>query len=119
MMNDFTGGGQIFLHKLRMFFQVLERSFKTAFLISIAIVGFFSYKQLDTLDLKAAMTYQKAWLANGMDNATGILREAYNPNSGDYYTKIDLYDKKGLYARDADPRAVLKSRFHKGHYLKL
>lgn len=119
MMNDFTGGGQIFLHKLRMFFQVLERSFKTAFLVSVVIVGAFSYKQLDTLDLKAAMTYQKAWLANGMDNATGILREAYRPEAGDYYTRIDVYDKKGLAARDADPRKVLKSRYYQGHFSKV
>ena len=119
MLNDFTGGGQIFLHKLRMFFQILERSFKTAFLISIIIVGVFSYKQLDTLDLKAAMTYQKAIVANYMDNATGILREAYRPNSGDYYTKINAYDKVGLHTKDADPRKVLKSKWFKKPYFEV
>ena len=37
MLNDFTGGGQIFLHKLRMFFQVLHRSFMTSLLVSLAL----------------------------------------------------------------------------------
>jgi hypothetical protein len=54
-----------------------------------------------------------------MDNATGILRKAYRPEVGDYYTKIDLYDKKGLVARDADPRKVIKSRLFKGAYFEV
>ena len=78
MLNDFTGGGQIFLHKLRMFFQVLHRSFMTSLLISLAIVGFISYKPAQILDLKAAMTYQKALLADGFDEASRGIRQTIN-----------------------------------------
>ena len=96
MLNDFTGGGQIFLHKLRMFFQVLHRSFMTSLLISLAIVGFISYKPAQILDLKAAMTYQKALLADGFDEASRGIRQTINPRAKYYYTTIDAHSKKGL-----------------------
>ncbi len=96
MLNDFTGGEQIFLHKLWMFAQVLHRSFMTSMLVSLAIIGFVSYKPLQNLDLKAAMTYQKAVIANGFDNATSLIRSKVNPKAKYYYTTVDAYDHKGL-----------------------
>jgi len=118
MLNDFTGGGQIFLHKLRMFFQVLHRSFMTSMLVSLAIVGFISYKPAQILDLKAAMTYQKALLADGFDDASRGIRQTINPRAKYYYTTIDAYDKKGLHARDIDPRKIIKSNFYRAAYLE-
>jgi type IV conjugative transfer system coupling protein TraD len=118
MLNDFTGGGQIFLHKLRMFFQVLHRSFMTSLLVSLAIVGFISYKPAQILDLKAAMTYQKALLAEGFDEASRGIRQTINPRAKYYYTTIDAYDKKGLHARDIDPRKIIKSNFYRAAYLE-
>ena len=118
MLNDFTGGGQIFLHKLRMFFQVLHRSFMTSMLASLAIVGFISYKPLQNLDLKAAMTYQKAVIANGFDNATSLIRSKVNPRAKYYYTTVDVYDQKGLYAKDIDPRKIMRSNYFKNSHDK-
>jgi type IV conjugative transfer system coupling protein TraD len=118
MLNDFTGGGQIFLHKLRMFFQVLHRSFMTSLLISLAIVGFISYKPAQILDLKAAMTYQKALLADGFDEASRGIRQTINPRAKYYYTTIDAHSKKGLDARDLDPRKIIKSNFYRAAYLE-
>ena len=118
MLNDFTGGGQIFLHKLRMFFQVLHRSFMTSLLVSLAIVGFISYKPLQILDLKAAMTYQKALLADGFDDASRGIRQTINPRAKYYYTTIDAHSKKGLDARDLDPRKIIKSNFYRAAYLE-
>ena len=118
MLNDFTGGGQIFLHKLRMLFQVLHRSFMTSLLISLAIVGFISYKPAQILDLKAAMTYQKALLADGFDEASRGIRQTINPRAKYYYTTIDAHSKKGLDARDLDPRKIIKSNFYRAAYLE-
>ena len=118
MLNDFTGGGQIFLHKLRMFFQVLHRSFMTSLLVSLAIVGFISYKPLKILDLKAAMTYQKALLADGFDDASRGIRQTINPRAKYYYTKVDAYSKNGLDTRDIDPRKIIKSNFYRVAYLE-
>ena len=116
MLNDFTGGGQIFLHKIRMFAQVLNRSFMTSMLVSLAIVGVISYKPLQKLDLKAAMTYQKALIANGFDNATALIRSKVNARAKYYYTTVDAYDQKGLYARDIDVRKIIRSSYFKNSY---
>ena len=118
MLNDFTGGGQIFLHKLRMFVQVLHRSFMTSMLVSLAIVGCISYRPLQNLDLKAAMTYQKAIIANGFDNATALIRSKVNARAKYYYTTVNAYDKKGLYAKDVDPRKIIRSNYFKNSYEK-
>jgi type IV conjugative transfer system coupling protein TraD len=118
MLNDFTGGGQIFLHTLQMFFQVLRRSLVTSMLISLAVVSFISYQPAQSLDLKAAMTYQKAMLADGLDNASRGIRRAINPKARYYFTRIDAYSKKGLDAKDMDPRRIIKSNFYRLAYLE-
>ena len=116
MINDFTGGGQIFLHKLRMFFQVLNRSCLTAFLVSFVILLVISYEPALRLDLKAAMTYQKAVIVDSFDSSTSTIRGSINPNSAGYYTTIDAYDKKGLYAKDIDPRKLIRSGYFRDAY---
>lgn len=119
MLNDFIGGGQVFLHKLRMLFQVLDRSFMASLLVSVAIVCVISYKPAQLLDLRAAMTYQKALLADSLDDAGSLIRKTINPKAKDYYTTIDAYDRKGLHAKDIDPRKILKSHFYKASYLSV
>jgi Type IV secretion-system coupling protein DNA-binding domain len=118
MLNDFTGGGQIFLHKLQMFAQVLHRSFITSMLVSLAIVGCISYKPLQNLDLKAAMTYQKAIIANGFDDACALIRNKVNARAKYYYTSVNAYDQKELYAKDVDPRMIIRSNYFKNSYEK-
>ena len=119
MLNDFTGGGQIFFHKLRMFFQVLHRSFMTSLLVSLIIISFISYKPVQILDLKAAMTYQKALLADGFDDASRGIRETLNHRAKYHYTRIDAYSKNGLDARDLDPHKIIKSNFYRTAYLEV
>lgn len=116
MLNDFIGGGQVFLHKLRMLFQVLDRSFMASLLVSVAIVCVISYKPAQLLDLRAAMTYQKALLADSLDDAGYLIRKTINPKAKNYYTTIDAYDKKGLHAKDVDPRKILKSPSYRASY---
>ena len=118
MLNDFTGGGQIFLHRLRMLFQVLNRSCFTAFVISMVILVIISYKPALTLDLHAVVTYQKAVMVDSFDSATSFFRKAANPGSAGYYTTIDAYDKKGLYARNIDPRKIIRTHYFKDSYGK-
>ena len=118
MLNDFTGGGQIFLHRLRMFFQVLNRSFMTSLLLSMVITSAISYKSAKVLDIKAAISYQKAIIADGFDSSTRFIRRTVNPSSANYYSTIDAYDKKGLYARNIDPRKIIKSHYFKDSYSK-
>jgi type IV conjugative transfer system coupling protein TraD len=118
MLNDFTGGGQIFLHKIRMFLQVLNRSFTTSLIVTIVILSAISYKPAGQLDWSGAMTYQKALFADSLDDALSGIRTAVNPNSNSY-TKIDAFDKRGLYARDIDPRKIIKSHLFKTAYFEV
>ena len=46
MLNNFIGGGQVFLHKVRMFKQVAGSTFKLALLIGICITVFLGYLSL-------------------------------------------------------------------------
>ena len=118
MLNDFTGGGQIFLHKIRMFVQVLNRSFTTSLIVTIVILSAISYKPAGQLDWSEAMTYQKALFADSLDDALGGIRMAVNPNSNNY-TKIDAFNKHGVYSRDIDPRKIIKSHLFKTAYFEV
>jgi len=117
MLNNFTGGGQIFLHKLRMFFQVLNRSFMTSFISSLTVVAVLSYKPIQSVDLYAAWTYQKALLVDGFEDSIRGFRKTINPNSKYSYTTIDAWNNQGLVVRDIDPRIVIRSNDYRGHYL--
>lgn len=67
MLSNFTGGGQIFLHKLRMFMQVLQRSLISAFLLSIIISSCIAARKANKLDFKAAIIHQKAIFAEMLE----------------------------------------------------
>ena len=64
------------------------------------------------------MTYQKALLADGFDEASRGIRQTINPRAKYYYTTIDADSKKGLDARDLDPRKIIKSNFYREAYLE-
>lgn len=118
MLNDFIGGGQVFLHKLRMLFQVLSRSFSTALLVSIVIIAMVSYAPAKQLDIKAALTYQKALFAIGFDESMASIRKVINPRVKYYIHKIDAHSSKGLTARNVDPRSVIKSPLFRTAHIK-
>lgn len=109
MLNDFIGGGQIFLHKIRMFMQVLDRSFYTSLILSLAISGMIAYPDLPKYDWKAAWSYQKAGIAEGFDDGVTTVRRAIKNKGKQRFHTIDAYTKKGLYARDILPYKILKA----------
>ena len=42
MLNNFIGGGQVFLHKVRMFWQVFTRTIHMALLLGVIVSGIIS-----------------------------------------------------------------------------
>ena len=116
MVNDFTGGGQIFLHKVRMFFQVLKRSFTTSLAISIIILIVASYKPALNLDWQAAYSYTKAGFVDRFDNATKSLKQTLNPRSTIYATQITAHTKDGIYARNIYPRKIIYTPYFENSY---
>ena len=135
MLSNFTGGGQIFLHNLRMFMQVLGRSIVVSCLLALAIVVLVSYPDLSKIDLLASLTYQKALLISGFDKEISSIRGIINPSSSDkksnnYTTNtgrsisnttsttkstksksiINAYTKDGLYKANVPPSSVLTDK---------
>jgi type IV conjugative transfer system coupling protein TraD len=102
-----------------MFMQVVNRSLMVSLLSSIAVIGLISYVPATKLHLTTAMTYQKALLADDFDHATSSIRTSINSRNKYYFTRIDAYDQKGLFARDIDPRKIINSNLFKASYIEV
>jgi cytochrome c oxidase assembly protein Cox11 len=103
MLNNFIGGGQIFLHKIRMFLQVFNRSIVISCIVSVIITIVLAYPKLELYDLSAAVTYQKALLASNFDNSVRPIKVMINPKGKKYVTLINAYNHAGLYRSNIDP----------------
>ena len=67
MLNNFIGGGQVFLHKIRMFSQVFFRTMNVSLIVGIIVAGCTYYNSLTKLDWDAFISYRKAVLALDFD----------------------------------------------------
>lgn len=135
MLNNFTGGGQIFLHNLRMFIQVLGRSIVASCLLALAIIVLVGYSDLSKINLSASLTYQKALLISAFDKEISSIRRIINPSRSDKksnnYTAntarsistttsttksvqskstINAYTKDSLYKANISPSSVLTDK---------
>ena len=106
MLNNFIGGGQVFLHKIRMFQQVFTRTVSVAFLLgAIASLALHS-KELKELDWEAFYSYRKAVLADEFDGAINSLRMTIGKQPT-YITYINVKTKSGIVKTDIDPRVKI------------
>jgi type IV secretory pathway TraG/TraD family ATPase VirD4 len=108
MLNNYIGGGQVFLHKVRMFLQVFARSLHLAILAGIILGSAVHYRQIQTLDWSAFGSYRKAELAISFDESMNSLRPSLGkkPNSKSF---IDASTKHGKWARNIDPVTILRA----------
>jgi type IV conjugative transfer system coupling protein TraD len=67
MLNDFIGGGQVFLHKIRMFLQVFYRTIHISLLGGIILAVIFTYGDFRQVKWNGFFSYQKALVAQNMD----------------------------------------------------
>lgn len=118
MLNNFIGGGQIFLHKIRMFMQVFGRSFYVASLISLVITIFIQYPKKDQYDWRAAYSYQKASIAQGFYNGALDFRKS-TKQKGSNKNTINAYTKSGLYAKNIQPSKILADKKFIKHYTEI
>jgi len=129
MLGNFIGGGQIFLHNLRMFIQVLRRAVITSIMIGVIIALVVIFPDFTKIDLPASMTYQKALLVNHFGGKIAKIKEIINPrqittsetsnrNNASVTSnhlkkkhlttiKINAYTKNGLYKEGILPGLVL------------
>ncbi len=125
MLSNFTGGGQIFLHNLRMFMQVLGRSIVVSCSLALVTVVLISYQDLRKIDFPSSLTYQRALLISGFDKEISSIRAIINPTSGNRRSKnyntsdtkgtksattIDAYTKDGLYKSNVLSSSVLANK---------
>ena len=106
MFNNFIGGGQVFLHKIRMFMQVFWRNFHISILVGSLIGAGVFLPALLKSDLSGALTYRKAALADGFDQAVNPIRHSLTSNKRDHVTTISVYEDG--YSRNLEPYKVMK-----------
>ncbi|MBY0542702.1 MAG: type IV secretion system DNA-binding domain-containing protein [Sphingobacteriaceae bacterium] len=75
MFNNFIGGGQVFLHKVRMFGQVFFRSFHVSLLVGILLALLINWGSLQRLDWSEFLSYRKSVLAISFSDAANVIRE--------------------------------------------
>lgn len=111
MLNNFISGGQVFLHKVRMFKQVAFSSLFISLIIGIVIAGSFKigeFKQLNQAKIPAAYAYGKARVSLAVDDGfSGLFPNSREP-------KVTVYTnnyKRDLYAKD-----VVRSYYYKNSF---
>ena len=82
MVNNFIGGGQVFLHKVRMFKQVLSSTILLSVLVGIILTGWLYKDKVSKVDWDGSITYLNAdftytdsentYLNNGVSNPVGL-----------------------------------------------
>ncbi len=108
MFNNFIGGGQVFLHKVRMFWQVFTKTIHIAFLVGIVTAYVIHNAQLRQLDLQAFYSYRKAVLADDFDEAMNKIRASIG-NKPNHITFVNAKTKVGVWATKIDPRKVIRA----------
>ena len=115
MLDNFIRGGQIFLHNVAMFKQVVGKTFAIALLASVLITGYMTIPHFQEMDFYAGSTYIKAQAVQWVYDHRVILHK----NAYSSLPKIDAYDKKGLYMAKAGTGNVIKSTKFKSAYRQI
>ena len=105
MLNNFIGGGQVFLHKIRMFQQVFTRTVSVAFLLGVIASVTMYNTELKELDWESFYSYRKAMLADEFDGAINSLRMTIGKKPT-YITYINVKTRSGIVKTNIDPRIV-------------
>ena len=82
MFNNFIGGGQVFLHKVRMFGQVFFRSFHVSLLVGTFLAAWLSWSAVKQVDWDGFYSYRKASSTIAWDNAFAAIRQSIGKDVG-------------------------------------
>ena len=111
MLNNFISGGQIFLHKVRMFKQVIISSVFVSVVVGVLVAGYIKLPDLIAQDYRAAITYVKADMVTSLNllspNFVGSNRGA---------ARVDAYYKHGMYKKNILASSVLANSYFKSTY---
>ena len=96
MLNNFIGGGQVFLHKVRMLRQVLVTTIFVSLLAGFILTWSFSSSKDMGLDLDGATTYAKAKIAITLHPAVSAISIGKTPANVHAYSEGRLWKKNML-----------------------
>lgn len=112
MPNNFISGGQIFLHRFRMFKQVAASTLQIAILMGIIGAILLLRVQINEVDFKASISYIKANIAITIDDIMP------NYSKEPSISSIDAYTDKGLYKQNIPAESIIKSAYFANEYQK-
>lgn len=116
MLDDYTRGGQIFIHKVRMFKQVIGVSSFWSFVIAALLVIFLSLPQYRAINMFAAKTYMRASFVEFIWDITPKISE----DSKRREPRIDIYDLSiDRASRSVKVATILNTPKYKQSYIKL
>ena len=105
MLDNFIRGGQIFLHNVAMFKQVLGRSIAASLLMAVCISSYLTMNRFNKLDYQAGATYVKASTLQWIYEHRIVLHS----NASKVIPRLDAFDKDGLYAAASPALSVINS----------
>ena len=101
MLNNFIGGGQVFLHKVRMFRQVLRTTIFVSVVTGIILAWSFNHQSNKQIDIDGAITYAKAQLAVTVHPAISAI------SIGKPRATVDAYSNDKLWQRNMSAYSVI------------
>ena len=101
MLNNFIGGGQVFLHKVRMFRQVLRTTVFVSVITGIILAWSFNHQSNKQIDIDGAITYAKAQLAVTVHPAISAI------SIGKPRATVDAYSNDKLWQRNMSAYSVI------------
>lgn len=108
MLNNFIGGGQVFLHKVRMFWQVFTKTIHIAVFLGL-IASIVTYStELKQLDYYAFYSYRKAFLSDDFDGVVNNIRASIGKKPN-HITFVNAKTKMGIWGTKIDPRKVIRA----------
>ncbi|EER20774.1 MULTISPECIES: type IV secretion system DNA-binding domain-containing protein [spotted fever group] len=116
MLDDYTRGGQIFIHKVRMFRQVIGVSSFWSFVIAALLVIFLTMPQYKAINMFAAKTYMRASFIDFVWDITPKISE----DSKQREPRIDIYDMSiDRASRSVKVATILNTPKYKQSYMIL
>lgn len=108
MLNNFIGGGQVFLHKVRMFSQVFFRTLHVSLFIGIGIACWLNWSSVQKVDWDGFYSYRKASITIAWDDAFIGIREIIGKDAG-HISYINAKSGNRFW-QDIDPYKVTRMR---------
>lgn len=113
MLNNFIGGGQVFLHKVRMFRQVLRTTVVVSIITGIILAWSFNSQSNKHIDIDEAITYAKAQIAIRVHPALSAI------SIGKPRATVDAYSNGKLWQKNMSAYSVINSTLFKNAWEKV